>query len=366
MAKRDYYEVLGVSKNASEDEIKKAYRSLAKKYHPDINKEPDAEEKFKEINAAYETLSDANKRAQYDRFGDQAENMGQGFSGFSQGFGGFSDIFDAFFGGGQQRRNTNEPMQGEDIEKTMNLDFEEAVFGTKKNIQVEHDEECSQCAGSGAYSKSDKVTCERCHGSGSVVVEQQTIFGRTRTQTVCPKCGGKGYEIKKKCPKCNGAGHYRTTKTVSVNVPAGVDTGLTMRLEGYGDSGINGGPAGDLFIKFKVKPHKVFLRDGDNILLDVPISFSQAALGCQIDVPTVYGDCKLTIPAGIQSNTKLKMREKGVTNVKSKKKGDQIVTIKVTTPTNLTESEKKLFNELAGCESKSKDSAWERFKKKFK
>ena len=367
MAKRDYYEVLGLSKGASEDEIKKAYRQLAKKYHPDLNKEPGAEEKFKEINEAYETLSDSTKKANYDRFGHQDPN--QGFGGFdfngAQGFGGFSDIFDSIFGGGG-RRQSNRPAQGDDLEYILNLEFEEAVFGCEKEIQIEGEEECTTCGGTGAFSKSDIETCDRCHGTGYVTVEQRTIFGMQRMQSACPKCNGKGQYIKKKCTRCNGNGRVHAKKKVKIKVPAGVDTGLQMRLEGKGEAGINGGPHGDLYVKFKVKPHNQFKREENNILLEIPVTFSDAALGTEFEIPTIYGNVNLKIPAGIQSGTKLKLREKGVKDVRSGRKGDQIVTVIVQTPTNLTENQKKLFEELRHNDTQNKESPWDKIKKIFK
>lgn len=368
MAKRDYYEVLGVSKTASEDEIKKAYRQLAKKYHPDLNKEPDAEEKFKEINEAYEVLSDSTKKANYDRFGHQDPTQGfNGAGGFDfggQGFGGFSDIFDSIFGGGG-RRPSNRPTQGDDVEYILDLDFEEAVFGCEKEITIEVDEECVQCGGTGAYSKSDVETCDRCHGTGHVTVEQRTIFGMQRMQTVCPKCNGKGQFIKKKCQKCGGSGRVHNRKKVKIKVPAGVDTGLQMRLEGKGEAGINGGPNGDLYVKFRVKPHKQFKRSENDILLDIPVTFSDAALGCELEIPTIYGNVNLKIPAGVQSGSKLKLREKGVKDVRSSRKGDQIVTVIVQTPTNLTPEQKNLFEELRKKDVKTKESSWDKIKKIF-
>ena len=371
MAKRDYYEVLGLSKNASDDEIKKAYRQLAKKYHPDLNKEPGAEEKFKEVNEAYETLSDPNKKSRYDRFGhqDPTQGFGGGASGFDfggGGFGGFSDIFDSIFGGGGSRKQSNRPTQGDDLEYILNLEFEEAIFGCEKEIQIEVTEECSTCAGSGAYSKSDIEICDRCHGSGHVVVEQHTIFGTQRVQSVCPKCGGKGQSIKKKCTKCGGAGRVRNKKRVKIKVPAGVDNGLQMRLEGKGAAGFNGGPNGDLYIKFKIKPHKYFTREGNNILTEVLINMPDAVLGTEFETPTIYGNATLTIPAGIQSGTKLRLREKGVKDVRSNKKGDQIITVTVVTPQSITPEQRKLYEALRDNDVPEKEkSPWDKIKKIF-
>ena len=265
-AKRDYYEVLGLSKGASQDDIKKAYRTLAKKYHPELNKEPGAEEKFKEINEAYETLSDEQKKARYDQYGfddpTQGFGGGAGGAGFG-GFGGFEDIINSFFGGG--RRSSNGPSQGGDVEKTLNITFEEAVFGCKKRIRVTVDDECMACGGSGAASRNDVKTCQKCGGRGRVIMRQQTIFGYTNVEAACPDCGGKGKIITKKCPECNGKGRVRRTKDVEVNIPAGILTGMTIRVPGAGEAGFNGGPNGDLYLKINAQEHPQFQRDGQDI-----------------------------------------------------------------------------------------------------
>ena len=366
---KDYYEILGVSKTASQDEIKKAYRTLAKKYHPDLNKEPGAEEKFKEINEAYETLSDEQKRAQYDQFGSagpQGFGGAGGFSGFSSGgFGGFEDIFNSFFGG-QRQRNTNQARQGEDIERQMNISFEDAVYGATKKIRVSVDEICTACGGSGAYSKNDIHTCPDCHGTGYILRRQQTIFGMTQTQTVCPRCHGKGKEITRKCDVCGGTGYVRKTKDIDLKIPEGIQTGMSLRLEGYGGAGVNGGPNGDLYITFNVLPHKTFKRTNNDIYLEVPITFSQAALGDQIEVPTMWESEKIKIPAGTQSGQVFKIKGKGVKNPKGLGRGDQFVTVKVVTPTNLSKQEIELFKSLDQVEKQEKKSAWENFKEGFK
>lgn len=368
--KRDYYEVLGVQKSATQDEIKKAYRSLAKKYHPDINKDPGAEEKFKEINEAYETLSDEQKRKRYDQFGfdDPMGGMGGagGFSGFGgAGFGGFEDIFSSFFGGGS-RRQSNGPRQGEDIEKQMTISFEDAVYGCKKKVRLSVDEECTACGGTGAYSKSDIHTCPDCHGTGYILRRQQTIFGMTQTQSVCPRCHGTGKEITRKCDVCGGAGRVRKTKDVEIKIPEGIATGMSLRMEGYGAAGSNGGPNGDLYITFNVTPHKTFVREGNDIYLEIPISFTQAALGDTIEVPTLWEPEKLKIPAGTQSETKFKIRGKGVKNPKGMGRGDQYVIVHVKTPTNLTREEEEIFRKLETVEKTEKKSVWENFKNLFK
>jgi molecular chaperone DnaJ len=368
-AKRDYYEVLGLQKGASDDEIKKAYRSLAKKYHPDLNKEPGAEEKFKEVNEAYETLSDPQKRARYDQYGfddPTAGFGGAGASGFGgAGFGGFEDIINSFFGGG--RRSSNGPHQGADVEKQMNITFEEAVFGCKKRIRITVDDECMSCGGSGAASKSDVKTCPKCGGRGRVIMRQQTIFGYTNVEAQCPDCNGKGKIITKKCPDCNGKGRVRRTKDVEITIPAGIQSGMSLRMEGYGQSGFNGGQPGDLYIQFVVQEHPNFKRDGQDIILEIPISVSQAALGDTIQVPTIDGPVDLKVPAGTQPGTKLRLRGRGTKNPKGGiGRGDQYVIFNVVVPTNLSSAEKKLYEQLKEEEKVEKKSPWEKFVQGFK
>ncbi|MBM7453732.1 molecular chaperone DnaJ [Acholeplasma morum] len=366
--KRDYYDVLGISKDASEEDIKKAYRSLAKKYHPDVSKESNAEAKFKEVQEAYDTLGDAEKRRQYDQFGHNGP-FGQGGSGFGgfEGFGGFSDIFSSFFGGGgQQRRDPSGPQRGDDLEKRMNITFEEAVLGAKKTIKIDVDQTCHTCGGHGGQSSSDVDTCDRCHGQGYIHVEQRTILGNIRSQQACPKCGGRGKTIKNRCKTCNGSGRERVTKDIEVKIPAGIDNNMSLRMPGYGEGGVNGGPSGDLYLRFQVKPHKVFKRENDNIILEAPISFVQAALGDTIDVPTIYGEVALKIPAGTQSETVLRMREKGVANVNSGRKGDQLVVVKVEVPSNLSKEQETILRQFEKANPKPKDTPWEKFKNLFK
>ncbi|VEU80898.1 molecular chaperone DnaJ [Haploplasma axanthum] len=373
--KRDYYEVLGVEKTAAKDEIDKAYRKKAKQYHPDVSKEENAEEKFKEVQEAYETLSDQNKRAAYDQYGHAGNPFGQGgssgfgggFEGFS-GFGGFGDIFSDLFGGGRQQRQEayNGPQRGSDIEKYMTIDFMEAALGTKKTVKVEVEEDCPDCKGTGAKSKDDIKTCSHCQGKGYVNVDQRTILGTMRSQQTCSVCGGTGKEIKNKCTTCGGIGRVKVSKTVEVNIPAGIDNNMTLRVAGYGNGGIKGGPHGDLLITFRVRPHKVFERREDDIYLNVPISFTEAALGTTKDVPTIYGEVSLKIPAGIEPGTQLRMREKGVASVRSKRKGDQFVIVEVKAPKKLSPKEKKLYEELAELEQKENDSMWTKFKNLFK
>ena len=370
--KRDYYDVLGVSKNATDDEIKKAYRKLAKQYHPDLNPgNKEAEEKFKEINEANEVLSDPQKRSQYDQFGHTdptQQGFGGGFGGFGGGFGGFDDIFSTIFGGGSRgssSRNSTRPRQGDDIEQTITIDFMEAIYGCKKLIKVNVEDECNSCGGTGAYSAKDIKICSRCRGAGSVLVEQNSLFGRIQTQTTCPKCGGKGQEIKRTCDSCGGKGRVRKSKDITVTIPEGVMDGMSMRLEGKGHAGANGGPHGDLFIHVRVKEHEDFIREGDDIYLEVPITISQAVLGDSIDVPTVYGSVNLRLPAGTQSHTKFRLKGKGAKNVRSKINGDQYVIVKIDTPRTLTNEEKKLYEQIRRIEAKKGESVWEKFKKKF-
>jgi molecular chaperone DnaJ len=348
--KRDYYDVLGVEKNADDAAIKRAYRQLAKKYHPDVSTESDAEAKFKEVQEAYEVLSDSQKRAQYDRFGHQANN-GQGFN--TSGFGGFdfdiNDIFSSFFGGGAsggRRSSGPRRRKGQDMQRRMVITFEEAVFGAKKKIRVTAHEECTSCHGTGAHSKKDVKTCTKCHGQGTVIVEQQSLFGRTRTQTTCPQCGGTGKEITKKCSTCRGEGVISKNKEIEVNIPAGIDTGQQIRLEGYGNKGHNGGPAGDLYILFEVKEHDIFERHGDDIVVKMPITITQATLGASVKVPTPHGNVKLKIPAGTQNNTRFRLRGKGIPNVRTKQNGDEHVIIEVIIPQKLSRQQTKLFEQL--------------------
>jgi molecular chaperone DnaJ len=346
MSKRDYYEVLGVDQNASVDEVKKAYRKLARKYHPDVNKEADATEKFKEVKDAYDTLSDPQKKAHYDQFGHTDPN--QGFGGGAGDFGGgFGDIFDMFFGGGGGRRNPNAPRQGADLQYTMTLDFKEAVFGKDTEIEIPREETCQTCTGSGAKPGTKPETCSHCGGSGQLNVEQNTPFGRVVNRRVCHHCEGTGKFIKNKCTTCGGKGKVRKRKKISVKVPAGIDHGQQLRVSGQGEAGVNGGPAGDLYVVFNVKPHEFFERDGDDIYCEMPLTFAQVALGDEIEVPTLNGKVKLKIPAGTQTGTNFRLRGKGVPNVHGRGQGDQHVKVRVVTPKNLTEKEKEMIREFA-------------------
>lgn len=357
MAKRDYYEILGVSKSATDPEIKKAYRKLSKQYHPDINKEADADAKFKEITEAYEVLSDGNKRAAYDQYGHASTdpNFGAGGGGFGGGFGGggfggggFEDIFESFFGGGGGRAaNPNAPRQGEDLQYRMDLEFEEAIFGKETTIQYNREAECKTCHGDGAKPGTHPVTCSKCHGSGTLNVERNTPLGRVMTRQTCDVCQGTGKEIKEKCPTCYGSGHVKEKHSVKVTVPAGVEDGNQMRLNGQGEAGKNGGPYGDLYVVFRVKSSDLFDRDGSEIYYELPISFIQAALGDEVEVPTVHGKVKLKIPAGTQTGINFRLKGKGAPRLRGAGNGDQHVKIKIITPKDLSSEQKRILHEFA-------------------
>ncbi|MGL4774081.1 MAG: molecular chaperone DnaJ [Clostridium sp.] len=354
MANRDYYEVLGLAKGASDDEIKKAFRKLAIQYHPDKNQgNAEAEAKFKEINEAYQVLSDPEKKARYDQFGTaDASGFGAGgFGGFDfSDMGGFGDIFDSFFGGGGQRRK-NGPTRGNDIEYTMTLTFEEAIFGVEKEISITRSEKCETCSGSGAAPGSSAKSCGQCGGSGQVRVQRQTPLGSFVSTSTCDKCGGKGSIIETPCGTCHGRGQVRKTRKIKVNIPAGVDTGNVMPLRGQGEHGTNGGPAGDLYIRINVQPSKTFTRKGIDVYVDATVSMAKAALGTEITVPTVDGDVKYTVPSGTQSGTLFRLKGKGVPRVNSQGRGDQYVKVTVEIPKSLNEKQKealKLFMEASG------------------
>ncbi|MBU1145529.1 MAG: molecular chaperone DnaJ [Firmicutes bacterium] len=368
MEKRDYYEVLGVQKGATDDSIKKAYRNLAKKYHPDVSTEKNTEAKFKEVQEAYEVLSDETKRAQYDQFGHQATNPNFGNGGFSGGGFDFGDIFSAFFGGGgrPQQGSRTRQQKGADIQRRMTITFEESIFGKKEKIKVPVYDECHTCHGTGAASAKDVHVCSRCRGTGTVIMESQTLFGRTQTRTTCPVCKGTGKEITNKCPTCNGEGVEKINKEVEIKVPEGIETGQQIRLEGFGNKGANGGDNGDLYIVFEVKASDTFVREGDDIIINIPITFSQAALGGEIEVPTVYGKVLLKIPSGTQSDSKFRLRGKGAPNVRTKMKGDEHVIISVMTPSKLSTEQRKLFEQLSRFEEDpSSKSKWGKFKSNF-
>ncbi|WP_153123367.1 molecular chaperone DnaJ [Peribacillus tepidiphilus] len=372
MSKRDYYEVLGLSKGASKEEIKKAYRRLSKKYHPDINKEPDAADKFKEIKEAYEVLSDDQKRAHYDQFGHTDPNQGfGGFGGADFGFGGFEDIFSSFFGGGGRRRDPNAPRQGADLQYTMTLSFEEAAFGKEVDIEIPREENCDTCHGTGAKPGTKAQNCSHCGGSGQISIEQNTPFGRIVNRRTCPSCQGRGTIIPHKCSTCSGTGKVKKRRKIHVKVPAGIDDGQQLRVAGQGEPGVNGGPPGDLYVVFHVRSHEFFERDGDDVYCEVPITFVQAALGDEIEVPTLHGKVKLKIPAGTQTGTRFRLKGKGIPNVRGYGHGDQHIVTRVVTPTKLTEKQKQLLKEFAEiggqlAPDEQEDSFFAKMKRAFK
>jgi len=363
MDKRDYYEVLGLKKGATDAEIKKAYRQMAKKYHPDLNPDdPEAEAKFKEVNEANDVLSDPDKKARYDQFGfagvdpSYGAGAGAGGSGGFGGFGGFSsggfsggvdlgDIFDNIFGGGfsgGSRSNPNSPRRGSDIVRSLSIDFMQACKGVQNfDIEINRVENCDECGGSGAKKGTQAKTCPDCRGTGKVNVRQQTMFGMMQTTKACTKCMGKGKIIDSPCPKCSGSGVTQKKVHVSFNIPAGISDGQTIRLSGKGNAGANGGPAGDLKVRISVRPDNVFERDGDNILVEVPLTYTQAALGAEIDIPTIDGPMKYTIPAGTQPGKVFTIRGKGVQHCQRNGRGDQLIQVAVEVPTNLNKKQKE-------------------------
>ncbi len=359
MAKKDYYEVLGVDKNASDAEIKSAYRRLAKKYHPDVNKEEGAADKFKEIGEAYSVLGDENKRKTYDQFGSAAFEQGGGAGGFNggfEGFGGFggfqgadvdlNDIFSDFlggfgFGGG---RGKNRPTKGDDILIKVDLEFTEAIFGCTRDIELDVDEECPECKGKGGF---DPKTCSTCGGSGRVVSQSRTILGVMQTESVCPTCNGEGKTFERVCNKCRGKKHIKVTKTLEVTIPGGVDTGERIRISGKGGAGRNGGPNGDVYLEFKVSKHPIFERKENDIYLTLPLTITEAALGCKKEIPTLNGSVVLDISSGTQNGEKLKLRGKGVPGTNAFNKGDMYVITKVVIPNKLDRKQKELFKELS-------------------
>lgn len=356
MNKRDYYEVLGVSKTATDAEIKSAFRKLAKKYHPDVSKEENAAEKFKEVQEAYAVLSDPDKRKKYDQFGHSAfQNNGGGAGGF-QGFDGFDfgdmgDIFDDILGGfgfsSNSRRSANGPRKGNDVLYRMTISFDEAVHGCEKDIDLDTVDNCPNCHGEGGF---NSKTCPECRGSGTISSEQRTMFGSFLSKTTCPECHGTGNIFEKKCPDCNGKGKIRKNKTITVTVPAGIDNGNRLRLTGKGEAGENGGRNGDLYLEFTVKDHDFYKRNEDDIYIDLPLTITEAVLGCTKEVPTIYGNVELTIPSGTQSLDKLRLRGKGIENVNTKRKGDMYAVVKVIMPEKLTKEQKSLFESLANTE----------------
>jgi molecular chaperone DnaJ len=352
LAKRDYYEVLGVPKNASEADLKKAFRGLARQYHPDANKDdPNAAEKFKEVNEAYQVLSDADRRAKYDQFGHAAEQMGGAGGGNPFGgagnMGDFGDIFDMFFGGQMGRRQQRGPTRGDDLQYEMDLTLEEAAFGIKKEIRIPRTEDCQTCKGSGAKPGTSPVTCSKCKGTGQIQMAQNTIFGRFVNVATCDRCGGDGKIVESPCVSCRGKGIVQKMHNVEVNIPGGVETGSRLRMSGYGERGDRGGPPGDLYIVMRVRPDSRFQREGDDLISEVTISMIQAALGVEVEVPTLEGPEKVTIPEGTQHGDTIRLKGKGVKHLRGGGRGDQHVVVKVFVPTKLQPKERELLQELA-------------------
>ena len=372
--KRDLYETLGVNKSASKDEIKSAYRKLAKKYHPD-NHETGNAEKFKEVQEAYDILYDDQKRSAYDQFGFAAFEQGAGQPGSNPfeggfGFGGeevnLGDIFSQFFGGGrrQQRANTG-PRRGNDAIIRVKVDFMDTILGRDIEIPLTIDETCSACGGTGAKSASDIKSCPQCNGMGYIRTQRRSLFGMVEQQETCPRCNGRGKIVVNSCPNCGGKGYNRVKKNVKVHIIAGINNGQQIRVQGMGERGVNGGPNGDLFVEVNVKPHQYFKRDGNDIHLNVPIDFVDAILGTSVDVPTVYGDATLNIPAGTQPGQIFRMKVQGVKELRSGRPGDQYIHLDIKMPTSLNKEQKELLNKYR--ETSKKDDSWfARFKRMFK
>lgn len=355
--KRDYYEVLGINKGANEDEIKKAYRNLAKQHHPDVNQgKKESEAKFKEINEAYEVLGDKDKKAKYDQFGHAGIDPNGfggagGGGGFGGGFGGFEDIFDIFsnlggFGGSSSKGKTG-PRQGADLKYEVEIDFNEAAFGVKKEINITRNESCEECKGSGAKTGSAVETCKKCSGTGEIRYAQNTVFGRVVNVRPCEDCHGEGKIIKEPCPKCVGRGTVRKNRKITIDIPAGVDNGSVMPLRGEGEPGEKGGPKGDLYIYFRVKPHRLFKRDGLNLFCEIPISYVQAVLGAEISVPTLEENEKFELPDGTQTGATFKLKGQGIPSLRSKVRGDLYFTVKIETPKKLSDKQKEALKHYA-------------------
>lgn len=370
--KRDYYEVLGVDKSVSDDELKKAYRKAAKKYHPDLNPgDKEAEQKFKEVNEAYEVLSDKEKRARYDQFGHAGvdPNYGAGTGGFTGDFGDLGDIFSSFFGGGfggGRQSNPNAPRRGNDTAAAVNLSFEEAAKGCRKTVKVTKIDNCKECGGSGAEKGSTPKTCPVCHGTGQVSATQRTPFGVMQTQKVCDNCHGRGKIIDKPCHTCAGKGRIRHTVEQTVDIPAGIDDGQVINLRGGGDAGANGGPAGDLRINVNVRPHPIFERNGYDVYCEIPITFAQAALGDEIVVPTLDGKVKFTIHEGTQPGDEFKLRGKGIQRLNYAGKGDEYVKITVEVPRDLSKAQKDKLREFDSVTNEKNYKKKKSFSEKIK
>jgi len=363
MNKKDYYEILGVSRSATDADIKSAFRRLAKQYHPDVNKEKDAADKFKEVQEAYAVLSDENKRKQYDQYGHSAFQNNGGGGGFSSDFSDmdfgdiFGDIFGSNFGfnfGGRKDRAT----KGRDTLIKVNLNFEEAVNGSKKTITLATSEKCDECDGIGGFGEEK---CSMCRGTGQVTSEQRTLFGSFMTKTTCPKCGGKGYTFERVCKKCKGTGKFKSEKDIEIKIPAGVATGNQLRVPGKGEAGSNGGPNGDLYLEFIVKEHPLFERNENDIYLKVPLTIVEATLGCKKEIPTIYGNVTLTIESGAQNGDKYKLKGKGMEDPNSSRKGDMFAVINVIIPKKLSKEQRNLFNDLKETDLTS-DSIFSNFK----
>lgn len=354
MSVRDYYEVLGVSRDVNQEDLKKAYRKLARKYHPDVNPDdPSAEDKFKEVKQAYDVLSDPEKRAGYDQFGPGAFENG-GYQSGPQGFGdftGFGDIFDMFFGGGfgsaSAGRRRNQPRRGADLRYDLEISLEEVISGAERDIEIQRTEPCSRCKGSGAEPGTHASTCKVCGGTGQVKQVRQTVLGQMVNVTTCNACGGTGQIITTPCNTCKGRGKVRRMRKIHISVPPGVDTGSQIRISGEGEAGDKGGPPGDLYAYITVKPHRLFTRQGSNILYEAPLSFTQAALGAEVEIPTLHGKVKLTIPQGTQPGARFRLRGKGVPHLQRGGRGDQHVRVTVQVPTKLTAKQRELLRELA-------------------
>ena len=375
--KRDYYEVLGVQKGASEEEIKKAYKKMARKYHPDLNPgDKDAEEKFKEVNEAYEVLSDSEKKARYDQFGFAGvdPNFGAGGGGYSGGagfdFGDLGDIFGSFFGGGfgggQTRRNPNAPQRGESIRMNLTISFEEAAFGCEKELELDRYESCETCHGSGAAPGTSPETCPDCGGSGVVQTRRQTPMGVFASTAPCSRCGGRGKIIKEPCKDCRGSGMVRRRRKIQASVPAGIDNGQTISIRGQGHAGKNGGPAGDLLVTITVRPHELFRREGTSVLCEAPITFPQAVLGAELEIPTIDGKVKYDIPEGTQSGTTFRLKGKGIPALNGRGRGDQYVTVYIETPRNLNREQKEALKKFAEAVGENNYEERKSFFRKFK
>ncbi len=362
MAKRDYYEVLGVEKNAGEAEIKKAFRKLARQYHPDVNPgNKAAEEKFKEVNEAYEVLSDSEKRQRYDQLGHDGidpNGFGGGFGGFggfgenTADFGGFGDIFDMFFGGGTSTRAKG-PQQGADLRYDLGLSFEEAAFGVEKDLELPRLENCPTCHGSGAKPGTSPTTCAKCQGTGQIRITQRTPLGQFQTIKTCPECGGEGKTIANPCSECHGRGKIRKNRKLHIKIPAGIDNGSRIRLSGEGEPGTRGGATGDLYVFIEVRPHKIFERRGNDIYMEFPVTFVQATLGAEVQVPTLEGNATLKIPEGTQTHTVLRLRGQGIPYLRGSGRGDQHIRVIVVTPTKLSEEQKQVLRQFDGSTDKS-------------